>query len=126
MSWQSYRRNVPRFGVARLVFFAGVALLLLALPLLEGIAYWSSPVGVGIGIVVPVLGRAWVVEDPQRTVAVLRGLGLVLPLAVLAYQYAKLPPSFVGVAAALAVGWATIWVLLMTDSEVAPLTDTQS
>lgn len=66
----------------------------------------------------PALGRAWVVRDPQRTVSALRGLGIAIPLATLAYQYAKLPPSFVGIVAALAVGWATTWVLLMTDSEV--------
>ncbi len=121
ISWQAYRRNVPRFGVARLVFFSSVALLFLAMPLLEGHAYWSSPIGVVVGIVVPVLGRAWVVSDPQRTLAALRALGIALPVAAIAYQYAKLPPSFLGIAACLAVAWATIWVLLMSDSEVAPV-----
>jgi hypothetical protein len=103
------------------VFFAAVALLLLALPLLEGTAYWSSPVGVVAGILVPVIARAWIVREPQRTLAVLRGLAIAIPLAGLAHQYAKLPPIFVGIPAALAVGWATIWLLLMTDSEVVPI-----
>lgn len=107
--------------MARLVFFAGVSLLLAALPLLESDAYWSAPVGVVSGIVIPVLGRAWVVKDPQRTLGALRVLGVAIPLAAFAYQYAKLPPSFIGIPAALAVAWATIWVLLMTDSEVVRL-----
>jgi hypothetical protein len=107
--------------VARLVFFTAVSVLLALLPLLESAACWSSPVGVAIGIVVPVLCRAWIVRDPQRTIAVLRGLGVALPLAALTYQYAKLPTSFVGGVSALAVGWAAIWVLLMTESEVAPV-----
>ena len=116
ISWQAYRRNVPRYGVARLVFFAAVALLLALLPILEGRAYWSAPVGVGIGIVGPLLCRVWIVSKPQRTVAVLRGLGIALPVAALAHQYAKLPPSFVGIVAALAIAWASIWVLLMTGT----------
>lgn len=121
ISWRAYRRNVPRYGVARLVFFAGVAVLLAALPLLEGMAYWSSPVGVAVGVIVPLLGRAWIVKDPPRTMTALRALGLALPLAALVHQYAELPPSFVGVPAALAVAWATTWVLLMMDSDVAPV-----
>lgn len=103
------------------MFFAGVAVLLAALPLLESNAYWTAPVGVALGIIVPVVGRAWVVKDPQRTLHALRVLGFAIPVAALAYQYAKLPPSFIGVPAALAVGWAMTWVLLMTDSDVVPL-----
>ncbi len=125
ISWQAYRRNVPLYAGARLIFFASVALLLFLLPLLEGLAYWSSPLGVVIGIVVPLLGRAWVVRDPQRTLAALRGLGIAIPLVVLAYQYGKLPPIFIGIPAALAVGWASIWVLLMMDDEVAAVGSSQ-
>lgn len=124
LSWQAYRRNVPRYGVARLVFFGSVAVFFAVMPLLEGAAYGSSTLGVGAGILIPVIAKAWVIDDPERTLRALRGLGIALPLACLAYQYGKLAPHFFGIISALGVGWATMWVVLMTDSDVGPQSET--
>ena len=112
---------MPRFAVVRLIFFAGVTLLFLALPLLEGADYLPSTMGALLGLVIPVAAKPRIVSSPTRTMAFLRLHSFALTAAIVGKQVLSPPLWFIGVIAALGVSWASIWTVLMTDSEVVPL-----
>lgn len=116
-SWRAYRRNVPRFGIARLIFFVAVTALFLALPLLSGAVHFPSTLLALLGLC-PLLFRSVLTSVPERMMLILRIDAVLIGLTTLAVGQFDIGPWGVGAVAFLSVGWAATWFVLVSDDQI--------
>lgn len=125
ISWLTYRCHVARFPVARLIVMGALCALFLLLPYLESGLLWPAPLGVLVGLIVPLAARKLVTLNPEFTQRWLRVHGILLGL--LGWFRNAVPDQLLGGVAGLAMAsWCSIWFVLHADDQVIFVDSEQS
>ena len=117
LSWNTYRRRLVRFPVARLVAMGAICGVISALPWLESVRFWPAPAGVLVGLLLPVALRRLITRDPAFTQWWLCGHGVLLGL--LGWLRGAIPdPLLAGLAGLAGASWCSIWFVLYATDDV--------